>query len=533
MRGKLETIVGIFILAALGIFLYMGFQIGSFRFDRYKYARYTTYFKDISGLPRKAEVKIAGVKVGWVEERDLIADGDMRAKAVIMVHKDYKLYNNASAVVRQDGLLGPKFLELVPGDPLLKSLSAGATLYEPSEEAVSIDELLHKFKNIAEHVEQVTDSFKEAVGGPDGKQQLQSIFNNLDNASRKISSFSDTVDRSFSRNEENIDALLGVGNDIRRLSQKLEDKVLPTFQDSMVRISDVFDRDFDRVATKLETTAEAIDEASIQAREGLRNISSVAEKIDEGKGLLGKLVNEDETYRDLKVAVGGLKNYFSRMDQMQIVFDSHFEGMYRSAENYEFEDAKGYFDVRVHPDDDHFYLLQIASSEKGFTERFERHRTYYDDDGCVVNTDDLELSDKVEHTYRVKEEIFKRNTVSIGLQFGKIFNNIAVRFGLFENSAGAGVDFDIPFESNKFRWVTSFEVFDLAGWNRKDDRRPHLKWINKMYFMRNLYFTFGADDFISKKNANAFFGAGIRFGDDDVKYLLPSVGSSIGSMTKR
>ena len=36
----------------------------------------------------------------------------------------------------------------------------------------------------------------------------------------------------------------------------------------------------------------------------------------------------------------------------------------------------------------------------------------------------------------------------------------------------------------------------------------------------------GADDFISKKNANVFFGAGIRFGDDDVKYLIPSLGGA-------
>ena len=46
MRGRTETIVGVFILAALGVFLYMGFRIGSFRFDRDQYASYTMFFKD-------------------------------------------------------------------------------------------------------------------------------------------------------------------------------------------------------------------------------------------------------------------------------------------------------------------------------------------------------------------------------------------------------------------------------------------------------------------------------------------------------
>jgi len=534
LRGKTETIVGVFILVALGIFLYMGFKIGSFRFDRSRYVGYTMFFEDVSGLSRKAKVKVAGVDVGWVEKLDLISEGDRdpRAEAKVMVHRDYKLYDNAHAVVRQDGLLGPKFLEIVPGDPLLSTLPSGATLKKPSVSPVSVDELLQQFKTIAGNVQDVTASLKGAVGGTQGREQLQHIVVNLERATKKIAAFSDLVDRSLSRNEENIDALLGVGNDIKRLAFKLEDKVLPAFQGSMEKISDVFDRDFNRVATKLETTAEAIDEASVQAREGLRSVSSVAEKIDEGKGLLGKLVNEDEAYQDLKVAVSGLKNYFSQVDRLQIVFDSHFEGMYRPAENYQFEDSKGYFDVRVHPNDDHFYLLQLVSSEKGRVFRKEKTKQYYDDDGNPVNTDSLALRDKVDRVYPVRKETYKRNTLSLGLQFGKVFNNIAVRFGLFESSAGVGVDFDIPLNTDKLRWVTSIEAFDMAGWNRKDDRRPHLKWINRMFFMRNLYVTFGADDFISKRNANAFFGAGIRFGDDDIKYLASSLGSGIGSFAQ-
>jgi len=515
----------------------MGFQVGAFRFDRAKYASFTTYFKDISGLSRKAEVKIAGVKVGWVEKLGVVSvDGQPRVKADIMVRKDHKLFSNASAIVRQDGLIGTKYLELAPGDPELKQIHSGMTLLEPSEPPANIDEILKKFETIADYVEKVTGSFKDAIGGPQGSEQLKSIFSNLDNASQKISSFSDIVDRSLSRNEGNIDALLAVGQDIKRLTKKLEESVLPTFQGSMERISDVFDRDFNRVATKLETTAEAIDTASLQARDGLRNISSVAEKIDEGKGLLGKLVNEDETYRDLKVAVGGLKNYFSQVDRMQFVFDTHFEGFYRPAENYEYEDSKGFFDIRIHPDDDHFYLLQLSSSERGNIKRFEFNRKYFDDEGCPVNTDDLALKDKIKNTYRMKADFLKRNTVALGLQFGKVFKNLAFRVGLFENSAGVAVDFDIPFKNDNFRWVTSLEVFDTTGWNRdnrKFDRRPHLKWINKMYFMRNLYSVFGADDFVSKKNGNVFVGIGLRFGDDDAKHLMSSVGSAIGSLTKR
>ncbi len=535
MQGKIETRVGIFVLIALGIFAYMGFKIGAFRFDYAKYNDYTVYFKDISGLSRKADVKIAGVKVGWVDDVKLIPgthEEDMRAEAKLMVLKQYALYSNAYPVVRQDGLLGPKFIEIIPGDPLLQKVPEGGTLSRPSVEPVNIDQVLQRVKGIADDVGDVAQSFQEAVGTPGGREQLRSIFENLENTTQKLSSFADVVERSAVRNEDNIDALMEIGTHVRELSQTLQDSVLPSVRDSIDKISSVFDRDFGRVATSIENATKSLDEASVQARDGLRSISSVAVKIDEGQGLLGKLVNEDETYRDLKVAIQGFKNYLTKVDRLQVVFDSHFESMYRRAENYDHKDSKGYFDVRIYPNEDHFYLLQVATSEKGWINRFEERRNYQTNEGKEIDTSLLDLTDKqrLQFVERAQIAVLSRNTLKFGLQFGKIFGDVALRFGLFEGSAGTAIDFDIPFRNDNFRWVTSLEMFDTRGWNRINDKRPHVKWLNKMYLFRSIYMTFGADDFISRHNANAFFGAGVRFGDDDVKYFLSSLSGLVGSL---
>ena len=107
----------------------------------------------------------------------------------------------------------------------------------------------------------------------------------------------------------------------------------------------------------------------------------------------------------------------------------------------------------------------------------------------------------------------------LNLQFGKIYGNFAFRVGLFDSTGGIGVDIDLPLGSESFRWVTTLEAYDWRGRNRLFDDRPHLKWLNRMFFSKTLYFTFGADDFVSR-DKNAFFGVGIRFADDDVKYLI-------------
>lgn len=561
MQGKIETRVGIFVLIALAIFGYMGFKIGAFRFDRSEYTQYVLYFRDISGLSRKAAIKIAGVKVGWVEEIKLLpGDADAKAEAIIMVASANPLYKNAYALVRQDGLLGPKYVDLLPGDSLLPQLHNGDALQKSGAEPVDLDDLFREFKEIAHNVRDVSESFKDALAGPQGVDQLKSFVYNIENAAEKFASATTIVERSFARNEENIDAFLEIGTNVRMLSDKLEKDVFPTFQESIEKISNVFDRDFGRIAHRVEITTEALEEAAAQARDGLRSVSAVAEKIDEGKGLLGKLVNEDETYRDIKVAVSGFKNYVSKLDRMQILFDTHFETMHRPAENYRYEDSKGYFDIRIHPNEEHFYVVQIASSEKGFAYRSEKEFTYTNDDLDYIdpakpnnpqadpynpNTrpqllsnnfyeNNLPFDDQLKTVYRKEKLKFDRNGIKIGVQFGKIFGDVALRLGMIDGFAGGGVDYDFPFKTDKFRWVTTFEGFDFRGFNRRgpdkfhQDKRPHLKWLNRMFLMRNIYFTFGADDFISKQNANAFVGIGMRFGDDDVKYVLGSISGASG-----
>lgn len=559
LQGKIETRVGIFVLIALAIFGYMGFKIGAFRFDRAQYTQYILYFRDISGLSRKAAVKIAGVKVGWVEDIKLIEGAEAKAEAIVMVSALYPLYQNAYTLVRQDGLLGPKYVDLMPGDPFLRKLEEGEALQKSGAEPVDLDDLFREFKEIATNVREVSSSFKDAFAGPQGADQIKSFVCNLDNAAEKFSNVTNIIERSFARNEENIDAFLEIGSNVRMLSDRLETKVFPSFQESIEKISSVFDRDFGRIANHVETTTEALEEAAAQARDGLRSVSSVAEKIDEGKGLLGKLVNEDETYRDLKVAVSGFKNYVSKLDRMQILFDTHFETMHRPAENYRYEDSKGYFDIRIHPNEEHFYLVQIASSEKGFAYRTAEEYTYTNDnldyidpakqnnptagpleepilfsDNVYANT--LPYDDQLKTVYRKEQLKFDRNGIKIGVQFGKIFGDLALRVGMIDGFAGMGADYDFPFKTDKFRWVTTFEGFDFRGFNRRgpdkfhQDKRPHLKWLNRMFLMRNIYFTFGADDFISKQNANAFIGIGMRFGDDDVKYILGSISGASGLM---
>lgn len=547
MKINTETSVGIFVLGALAIFFYMTFHIGVFRLNSSDFRKQVVYFKDVSGLSKKADVKIAGVKVGWIANITLApkdADDQYSARADIMVLKKYKLHADACAFVRQDGLLGVKYLEILPGDSLSPALKAGETLGKPGKAPVSIDELLKQCSTIATHVEEITESLRKSFIDRDAGSRIESIMIDLQKTAHKVAHFSEIIDRLAECNEADIEGIIKdvrafafdlreavplIKEDFHEVASQLTAETLPQFSRNVELIARSFDRDFGTMAETLEKTADAIQEAAHATRDGFKSIGAVADKINEGKGLIGKLVNEDQTYHDLKIAVEGLKNYFAKVDSLEIIFDSHFETMYAPAENFELKDAKGYIDIRLQPTQDCFYVMQILGSTKGSIKRTVTDRVFYNTKNEAYNPDTIgypaqEQFWRLAFAPRIEETVRVRDAVKYGLQFGKTFKDISLRFGIFENSFGIGIDFDIPFDTDKMRWITSFEAFDLRGRDRLHDQMPHLKWINRVFLLRSLYIDFGADDFISRNNANTFFGFGLRFSDDDIKYFISKFG---------
>ncbi len=492
MNVKLETRVGLFILGAIGIFLYLSVNIKAIRFDKNQYHEYTTYFDETGGLTVKSKVRIAGVEVGWVDSIQLLSRG--KAELKLRIHQKNKLAKNAYATIYQAGLIGTKSVEIDPGNPATGLLLPGNTLAMPGKTPASVGELLDQFRDIAVGIQDITNSIKGTVASRAGEENIKQTLESFAKASNRIADFSEVLQKTMHKNEENIN---GVLSDIRETVNTLKNTVPKTVD-------------------TINSTFETMGEASVEVRGTFKGASEVVEKINKGKGLVGKIINEDETYYDIKKTLNGFKEYSTKMQALMLNIDMHSETMLRHS------NAKGYFELKLRPNSDFFYLLQLVGDEKGSITRDVNYFTRRDDKGTVLRASELELPTwaKLKFADRVEKTVQRKNDVLFGLQFGKRFNRLALRFGVFEGSVGAGIDFYVPLQTDWFNWITTLEAFDFRGINKIDDRRPHVKWLNRAFFMRNMYTTFGIDDLYSKRNANPFFGGGLRFNDDDLKYFV-------------
>lgn len=112
---------------------------------------YRASFIDVTGLHEGDDVRIAGVKVGRIEDIDLV---DNHAEVGFSVRADQPIFENTRALIRYQNLIGQRYLALVPGQGKAKPLADGARIpQERTEPSFDLSALLNGFEPLFELLE--------------------------------------------------------------------------------------------------------------------------------------------------------------------------------------------------------------------------------------------------------------------------------------------------------------------------------------------------------------------------------------------
>src|SRR5512137_2836453 len=106
-----EAKVGLLVLGSSVILLWMTMMVGKFELGKPEGYRVAAVFDTVSGLDLKAAVRMAGVQIGTVEIVEL---EDSKAKVVLRINPDVKIPRGTEAAVKTMGLLGDKYVDLIP-----------------------------------------------------------------------------------------------------------------------------------------------------------------------------------------------------------------------------------------------------------------------------------------------------------------------------------------------------------------------------------------------------------------------------------
>ena len=136
-RNLLETLLG-----AVVLIVAVGFLVFAYRSSQVQQNggyELIARFDKVDGLEPGSDVRISGIKVGSVLDQSLDSE-TYRAEVRFSLREDVRLPADTSAAVVSNGLLGGKYLALVPGGDI-EMLEAGdeVTL---TQSAVNLEDLI-------------------------------------------------------------------------------------------------------------------------------------------------------------------------------------------------------------------------------------------------------------------------------------------------------------------------------------------------------------------------------------------------------
>jgi phospholipid/cholesterol/gamma-HCH transport system substrate-binding protein len=475
MENKMSSIsteakVGLFVLVALIILGYMSFRVGEQGFGIKKGYPVKVVFDNATGLKKDASVQIAGVEVGRVEDISL---KDGKAQVTLRILPDVKLEKDVKAKIKAYGLLGDKYVDLMPGTPGEGHIAAGGDIIRAEQQA-DLDKLLSELGTIAGDVMEVTASLKNAVGGAQGEENLKAIIENTRAITEDLSRI---VRQNDAKLNLMVDNLSEASTEMRRAFATLNSIV-------------------EKIDSGEGTIGQLVEnkEAFDNLNQTLVSLRGITEKINRGEGSIGKLVHDEDTVdnlnaslKSLEKSMEGIDRFVSKSEQFKTFLS------YRGEYLFDGGDGKGYFDLTIRPKEDKFYILGLVADPRG-------SRTVTDTTTGGVTT---------------RTESWERNELLFTAQIGKRFKDIALRGGIFESTGGVGIDY-FAYDD---RLQLTFEAFDFDS-----ERNAHLKTYAEYRLLKHIYLSAGWDDFISNEGRESpFVGFAIKFEDEDLKYLLGSV----------
>ncbi|TKC10317.1 MCE family protein [Pedobacter polaris] len=285
MKIKNETKVGVLAAFAIAL-LIIGYNFlkgnSIFSSETELFAMYT----QVDGLGVSKPVLINGFQIGRVDKLELQADG--RIKATLKIKDEYQIPINTVARLESTDLLGGKAVVMILGNS--KEYAEDGYVLNANVER-SLMESVQPVQKKAELIITKMDSILTSVN---------SILN---------PSFQKNVDKSFTSiastlgaleaTSKKVDAL--VGSESSKLSSILSnvEAITANFKNNGAKI--------DAVLTNLNTVTDNVAALNFKstidnANKAVADLQVMVSDLKAGKGSLGKLLNDEEMYRNLTSA---------------------------------------------------------------------------------------------------------------------------------------------------------------------------------------------------------------------------------------
>jgi len=335
---KREIKIGIFLgitLIILAGFIFLVGDLGTL-FKKPGYPLYL-YFDSAAGLEKHTVVRMAGVKIGRVKEISLKGS---QAEVVLDIAQEVSLRKGSQASLAALGLLGEKYIEIIPG--------AQEGFYGPGDTLVvnpqiGLDQLGTELVTIGNEIKETGKLLRDLIGDEQTQGNLSALFQNLADFSADLKEFSQT-------NKQTLSA--GI-SDARRAIQNFDVRLQDVTQD-LGELIDLIKGMVEENSDLLGANLDNFNSLIHKAEDSLEQLDKSVQAASSGEGTLGKLIQQPELYNDAEKAVGEIKKFVAPVSALRATAGMHFEYFTRS------DLLKSYLTLNLWPSPARFLMLGVT-----------------------------------------------------------------------------------------------------------------------------------------------------------------------------
>lgn len=467
--------------------------------------KFHTVLQNVGGVGARTQVRTSGVQVGEVESIDILPKG---AKVNFRVNGSVRIPKGSYIELRSRGILGDVYLEIVRNEESKEDVESGAQIPQ-MKEFNDMGTLMSSLGSIAQDLQTVSRTLAKVFGGGDGQSTLQSIVSNVEKITVDAR---DIIAGQKANIAATLDALRESVNRVNGLMARHDGRI----DEIMLAVADasrdmkMFSGELRKIMTgenkgRIENIVAALDDSMQSVRQATNKVQLIVDKVEKGEGTLGQLVAKDDAAVELRNTLKSVQEILKPAAKLRIEVD--YKGELRNGET-RYVDATGnHFNLRLATRPDRYYLLGVSDSPQSRKITEERTTVTKDVTGAEITRQEVTSTED-------------RPRIKYNVQFAKRFDNVGVRFGLFESYAGVAGDLYLFSD----RFSTSVEVFQFGEDKTQADYKSkgfaRVKGYANVFVTPNIYLTGGADNIGRTPRPLSFFGAGLRFTDDDLKAVI-------------
>jgi len=473
---------------------------------------YTVYatFDDVTGLAKNSHIRMSGRPVGRLEDFEL--EGD-QVRVVMSIRDEMTLYqgverdgrdwvNGATVAKKSSGMLGDSFLEVTPGtegDPI----EPGGEIHNVVEGG-GMEAMMDSMQRNSENLEQVTETLAEVFGGPEAQRSMRQIISDLQTMLATLRGFVEENSGKLDRILANVERASGELQAFTREGRESLQNILADAEQVVEEVKFMVGQstgDVQEGLGSLRGTLGQLQTTLDSLNYSLQNVQDITDKVNEGEGSLGRVVNDDTLVKRAERILEDVENLTGRVDRLKAVVDVRTEYHVR---NQEFKNIVG---LRLQPHPNKYYLFQLVDDFRGKQSilREDVNTTRSDvEDGqfrrtTVETTDDFKFGFQLARSVPLTE-----------------WAKFTGRFGIIESSGGLGANLGL-LEDESLEMQTDLFQFGLG-------RFPRFRAFASYDFLKYAYIAGGIDDALNGDRRDYFIGAGIQFNDQDLKALFTTIG---------